>query len=374
MTEKACGIVCEYNPFHNGHRYQYEQIRETLGLTAVCAMSGSFVQRAEPACMDKSLRARQAVAGGASVVLEVPFPYSCLTAERFAAAGVSVLARSGMCSHIAFGSECADVGALTEIAAALTDSSVAKEIRDFQKERPDTSYARARQGVLNRVLGERMGQICSNPNDILGIEYIKAIRTSGAELIPVALARTTARTGGPNGAFASSSHVRALLWEHDAESAAAYVPDAGILENFTRYERFREALHLLLTFKEPRELAGICEYGGGIEHAVSRAARTARSYEEMFRLLRCKTLTDAKLRRMLLFGALGVSEKTAGEPLLYTAVLAAADDERTAELLRCARREKQMIIARRVSAVRKDAAAMRQYRRNELAEKLLAWG
>ena len=116
LSAKACGVVCEYNPFHNGHAYQLKQIREILHLPVVCAMSGTFVQRAEPACMPKAARAACAAKHGASLVLELPFPYSCFTAEKFAEAGVRLLGQSGLCSHLAFGSECADSGLLSALA------------------------------------------------------------------------------------------------------------------------------------------------------------------------------------------------------------------------------------------------------------------
>lgn len=370
MKETACGIICEYNPFHNGHRYQLEQVREQLGLPAVCAMSGSFVQRGEPACADKTFRAQTAVVHGACVVLEIPFPYSCLSAERFAAAGVRILAGSGMCSHLAFGSECADIGALTEIAAALCDAGVQKSIQVYQKEHPASGYARAREAVLRQTLGDTLAEISTHPNDILAIEYIKAIRQSQASLVPVAFRRSCGRSDAPRGSFASSSDIRALFEAGQAEQAAAYMPQ-GICLPYTRRDGFYKALHLMLMLKTPEELRGICEIGGGFEHAVVKTARDSRSYGELFARLRCKTLTDAKIRRMLLFAALGVTTKDAAEPVAYTSVLAAAQTEQAIHLLRTARRNKTIILARRVSAVRADAAANRQYEKNDLAERVL---
>ena len=369
--DMGCGIICEYNPFHNGHRYQIGYAREKMGQSVVCAMSGNFVQRGEPACMDKKLRASQAVHGGASVVLEIPFPYSSMSAERFARAGVDILSSCGMCSHLLFGSECSDVGALTEIASALLDSGLQKDIQVYQKENPSAGYARARKEILCRKLGSTLGEISTNPNDILGIEYIKAIRSSGSRLIPVAMARSAARGAAPSGTFASSSQIRSMIVGGKCAEAEKYVPDAGVLTNALHHSFFREALHVSLMTKKPEELRGICEINGGLEHAVIKAARTSGSYSEMFEILRCKTLTDAKIRRMLLFAFFGITEKAAKQPVAYTSVIDSAHSEEALELLRLSRKQKQIVVARRASAVRENRLAFEQYKINDLCEHVL---
>ena len=373
LQKKACGVVCEYNPFHNGHAYQLKQIRETLDMPAVCAMSGSFVQRGEPACVLKAVRAQSAVTYGASVVLEIPFPYSCMTAEKFAATGVRLLDACGMCSHLAFGSECADVGLLSELAAALCEKELLKSIQVYQKEHPETSYIRARSLILRRYFGEKAA-VSENPNDILGIEYIKAIRRQSADLIPVALARSVDRKGAPNGVFASSSLVRTLARSGDLDSASAFLPDLSAwphLENY-RPENFRKAVYLLLLSKTKEQLAGTCEYTGGLENAVYRAVRTSGNYEQTVQALRCKTLTDAKIRRILLFGALGVTKIQAETPLLYANILAAAENETARELLRLSRKNRKIPLTHRTSAVRKNKEAAKQHEYNALAERILA--
>ncbi len=369
MSNKACGIICEYNPFHNGHRYQLELVQELLGLPVVCAMSGSFVQRAEPAFADKRFRAEQAVRYGAKLVLEIPFPYSCMSAESFAEAGVRLLAETGLCSHIAFGSECADVGLLTAMAEALCDDGVGREIVLLQKEQPALSYAIARQTVLERFFGEK-AQVSATPNDILGIEYIKAIRKNGYDLIPVAHKRTTERAERVRGAFASSSYIRQTL--RKGRAAEEYLPDPDVLQHRTASDAFEAMLHMLLCARTPEDLKHSCEYTGGLECAVSRAARESESYAELFERLKSKTLTDAKIRRMLLFGAFGVPQTVRKEPLLYAYILASASDEQTRVLLRAARTQKEMVLAHRVSTIRKELPAWRQYEKNAWAEHMLA--
>ncbi len=373
MHTKGCGIVCEYNPFHKGHAYQIEYVKKVLGLPVVCAMSGNFVQRGEPACMDKKYRAEDAVKNGASVVLEIPFPYCSMTAEKFARAGVEILDKSGMCSHIAFGSECADVEKLVKIAEFLLESSTEENIQVYQNSNPDTSYAVAREAVICRDLGAEYADICRNPNDILAIEYIKAIKQTGSSLIPVAIKRTVERAQGSDGVFASSSHIRNLMCSDDVESAEKYVPEAKSLEHFTTFEAFYKVLHLSLMTRTPESLANICELGGGVEYAVIKAAKSSANYSEMFEKLRCKTLTDAKIKRMLLFAFLGVSKEIADVSPAYTEVLALGETEVSAELMRVCRKQKQITVAQRVSAVKKDAPAKGQYEFCRNAENILKY-
>lgn len=375
LSDKACGVVCEYNPFHNGHAYQLRQIREALHTPVVCAMSGTFVQRAEPACMPKAARAACAATHGASLVLELPFPYSCLTAEKFAEAGVRLLDQSGLCSHLAFGSECADSGLLSALAEALCDETLLKNIQTYQKEHPEFTYIRARSAVLRTHFGEAAAR-CENPNDILGIEYIKAIRRCGAALIPIALARSVGRNDVPNGVFASSSLVRRLAAEGDLERAEAFLPDNtahGCLKNY-RPEIFRKAVYLLLLSKTKAQLSACCEYSGGLENAVYRAVHASHSYEEAFGALKCKTLTDAKIRRLFLFGAFGITKEQAEAPLAYASILACAEDEAASELLRAARKSSKLPLARRVGTIRKNKNAAAQYAADALAEQLLYAG
>ena len=337
-------------------------------------MSGSFVQRGEPACVPKEIRAASAVAGGASMVLEIPFPYSCLSAEGFADAGVRLLNGVGFCSHLAFGSECADSGLLTALADALCEDSVLKSIQVYQKEHPTLTYIRARSAVLRTHFGEKAA-VSENPNDILGIEYIKAIKRQSACLIPVALPRSVGRTDAPNGVFASSSFVRTLTANGEYEQAAAFLPDESALEKLKSFcpTAFRWVVYLLLLSKTKKQLAACCEYSGGLENAVYRAVHRAKDYAEAVEALRCKTLTDAKIRRLLLFGALGVTKEQAARPPAYAHVLAWGEDETARALFRAARKA-PLPPTKRIGTLRKSKTAADQYAFNALAEQILQAG
>ena len=365
----ACGIVCEYDPFHTGHAYQIRTVRETLALPVVCAMSGEYVQRAHVSCMDKRERAAIAVKNGASVVLEIPFPYACMSAERFAAAGVAVLDGSGMCSHIAFGAECTDTDALTQLADYLLTKECADAVARCQKSAPNVSYAAARTSVLEKRFGAEAAQIITQPNNILAVEYIKAIRRRGSTLIPVALERTVSRADASDGVYASSSYIRTLIGEGRLDEARRFMPDECTPEIKTDAALCR-AVFTALAVKKREAFADIAECGGGLGDKLYKALQKAGSYEQTLALMRCKTLTDAKIRRMMLFAYFGITTARAGQPVRYTPVLAYADTDEARALFALSRKNKTITVCASAAAIKHDKACASDYEAAEIASKM----
>lgn len=188
---KVAGIIAEYNPFHNGHKYQIEQIRQKTGADyIIVAMSGNFLQRGVPALCDKFTRAKMALACGADLVFELPSVWSTSSAEYFAKGGVSLLANTGVVTHLCFGAESDDLPLLTEIASALTDES--EEYRTILADalRSGLSFPIARKKALLHVLphvpSDRLNKLLDSPNNILALEYRKALPES---ITPVLIPR-----------------------------------------------------------------------------------------------------------------------------------------------------------------------------------------
>ena len=352
---KGTGIVCEYNPFHNGHKYQIEKIKSMGASVVVCAMSGDFTQRGEPAFQDKHIRAENAVRNGADIVLEIPFPFSSMSAEGFAKSGISVLENSGLCDSFAFGSECADVEKLQKIADALTPA-FHKEVIALQKNEPNLSYASAREKLVCRTLGNEFANILKNPNDILGIEYLKANKS----LVPIAIKRQTPR-GGYDDNFVSSSYIRNNLFCEETRTVATNgLPKENCLDGICKNEsEFRHYMLVSLMQKTPLLLSDISEVPRGCEHSIIKNAIKAESFEELCGLLASKTLTDAKIRRMLLFSVFGVTKEMARSTPLYTEVLAAS--EKGHKMLKKYTDDRRIIVASRVAEIKKDKAAKEQY-------------
>ena len=179
------GVICEYDPFHLGHRWMLEQLRQQGPV--VCAMSGCFTQRGEFAAVNKFARAEMAVRNGADLVLELPTPWAVSGAERFARGGVELLQKAGVVTHLAFGSECGDLEALRRVEACLSGSAYQDAVR--QRLEGGETFARCRQLAVEKLLGPQDAALLAQPNNILAIEYLKALRRAGFPMEPVTFPR-----------------------------------------------------------------------------------------------------------------------------------------------------------------------------------------
>lgn len=188
---KIAGIIAEYNPFHTGHKYHIEETKRITGADKIIViMSGDFVQRGEPAIVDKYLRTRMALESGADLVIEMPALYATASAEYFATAGVGILDSLGCVDFISFGSEWATVEELTEVADILLEESPVfkKTLKEMLEE--GKNYPQARETAVVACSGnEKYGEILDTPNHILGIEYIKALHRRKSKIQPVAIHR-----------------------------------------------------------------------------------------------------------------------------------------------------------------------------------------
>lgn len=327
----AAGIIVEYNPLHSGHLRLLEAGRAALGpdTAMVCVMSGNFVQRGDFALLRKHARARAAVESGADLVLELPLPWAVSSAEGFAAGGVQALAATGVVEHLLFGSECGDVSALERVAAALLAPSFRDRLREVLP--GAVSFAAARQRALTGLLPEEDAALLESPNNILGIEYCKAILAQGAALTPLALPRLGAAHGGGrpgeyNGIpMASASYLRSLTvedWEPyvPPRAAALYTraAAAGLLMDGNKFE---VAVLALLRAKPEADFAAVRGVSEGLEHRLAAAVREATSLDDLYTRLKTKRYPHARLRRLVLDAALGIPAELPAPP--YIQVLGA---------------------------------------------------
>lgn len=202
------GVICEYDPFHLGHRWMLEQLRQQGPV--VCAMSGCFTQRGEFAAVNKFARAEMAVRNGADLVLELPTPWAVSGAERFARGGVELLQKAGVVTHLAFGSECGDLEALRRVEACLSGGAYQDAVR--QRLEGGETFARCRQLAVEKLLGPQDAALLAQPNNILAIEYLKALRRADFPMEPVTFPRRGGQHDGPvMEGIAPASHIRRLL-------------------------------------------------------------------------------------------------------------------------------------------------------------------
>ncbi|MEE3402493.1 MAG: nucleotidyltransferase family protein [Acutalibacteraceae bacterium] len=165
-------VICELNPLHNGHAYLFRQMHKD-GCKVIACMSGHFTQRGEPAVFDKYTRTKAALLSGADLVIELPATYACAGAERFAFGGVYLLQALGCVDRLYCGSECGDTARLEQAAQAVADTAVENILRQYLGE--GITYAAAREKAVRRLYGEETAAVLTNPNDILGTEYAKAL-------------------------------------------------------------------------------------------------------------------------------------------------------------------------------------------------------
>ena len=325
------GVICEYNPFHTGHAWQLAELRRRLGEDAavVCAMSGNFVQRGDFALLRKHVRAEAAVRGGADLVLELPLPWAISSAEGFAAGGVGVLSGTGLVDTLAFGSECADADRIGRTADALLSDAFSAALRAELAQ--GDSFAAARQRAAERLIGADAA-ILASPNDILGVEYVKALRRQGSAITPLALPRVGAAHDGGAGEHASASHIRGLLLGgEDAapyltpETAALYAGECAAGRAPVSAAQAERAILARLRGMTESELAPYDESGEGLYHRFYDALRAAPGVEALLDAAKTKRYAYARLRRMLLAVYLGVRPADRPERVPYLRVLAMND-------------------------------------------------
>ena len=184
---KVCGIIAEYNPFHNGHEKQIQEAREITGADKIIViMSGDFTQRGCPAFIDKYERTKMALKGGADLVIELPLYYSVGSAEFFASGSVALLDKLGVTDTLCFGSECGDIGLLDDIATILNDRKEEIHVLIREKMKTGLSYPMARAATIEELIPDSFEhvQAMSEPNNILGFEYLRAIKQRGCAIEP----------------------------------------------------------------------------------------------------------------------------------------------------------------------------------------------
>lgn len=229
---RAAGVIAEYNPFHSGHRYHLQLTKARTGAPfCAVAMSGSFVQRGEPAVFDKYVRTRMALLNGADAVFEIPAPFSAASAKEFAGFGVRLLDALGAVDSLCFGSECGSLAPLEQMAGLLCDEP--PEFKDALQAglREGMSFPKARALAARAVTAQAAGWAADSPNDILGIEYLRALKETGSPMKPFTIRRADRgyHDLSTDGELASASAIRRLL----TEGAAAHgtdSPDASPLD------------------------------------------------------------------------------------------------------------------------------------------------
>ena len=327
------GIIAEYDPFHNGHAEQFRMLRaKGIGKIAVC-MSDGATQRGGIPILPSRVRAEAALAAGADLVLGLPAPYACLGAEGFAAAGVAQLTALG-CDTLAFGAETPDADLLMRAAELVDSPELSRRLPGLMGQ--GMTFAAARAAAAEQLV-PGMGEFLQQPNNILGVEYCKAILRQGSHLKPLPLPRVGAghnddRTGEVMGRkIASASKLRELAAGQGLAAVEDYVPSRAALlyrESVDRGElsdmqKFSIAVLSRLRCRTPEELAGLRGLSEGLENRLYAAIRKAADVEDLYTLLKTKRYPHARLRRLVLDAAMNVTAEQVPEQPPWLHVLGA---------------------------------------------------
>ncbi len=304
---KLAAVIAEYNPFHNGHRHHLNITRSAAGATHIIVlMSGGFVQRGGPAVTDKWTRAGMALQNGADLVCELPYIFAGAGAEAFADGAVAILNASQAVDVLSFGSECENVQKLKAVADALCDEP--DNIRDILKNylKQGMGFAAAREKAVGDILGEDAAAILKSPNNILAVEYIKAMRKQHCDFTAFAVKREGAEhntAASENRIFSSAKHIRDCLEKGDSLTAAHYVPyptdmlKAMPVKNIkTNYEN---ALLARLTACDLKDIRALPDVSEGLEFAIQNALKTEKHIEGIVDVASSKRIPKSRVRRAL---------------------------------------------------------------------------
>ena len=330
----AAGIIVEYNPLHMGHVHLLRQTRRILGedTAILCCMSGDFVQRGDFALLRRQARAKAAVQSGADLVLELPLPWAVSSAEGFARGAVETLLSTNVLTHLAFGSECGDGAALQRVAAALQSEEFPALLR--QELKVGDSFAAARERAVGKRLSPEDAALLQSPNNILGIEYCKALLDCKSTVEPLTIRRFGAAHDAKEaqGTIASASAIRTLLKEGEQALSLmapamkeAYLEEKAAGRAPVLWQNSERAILARLRSMRREDFAALDQGKEGLYNRLYEASRTAAGVEELLAAAKTKRYAYARLRRMVLWAYLGLKPAEIPQHPVYLRPLAMND-------------------------------------------------
>lgn len=311
---KVLGIIAEYNPFHNGHLYHLRESKKNIGADFVIAvMSGNFVQRGEPALINKWERAKVAVENGIDLVIELPFAFACNNSELFAKGAIEILNGLGCVTHISFGSEEGTLDNLKMIASVLaTENEVFKEVLR-ENLQAGSSFAKARERAVNSATGVNFSEIIKGSNNILAIEYLKQLELTKSKMIPVTLKRKgpAYNDKGSFGDFASATLIRDIL--KTKGEAGFFVPEITLnsikkQKQLLYLEDFSQVIFSKLLQSPNNELKEIYSVSEGLENRIKNQIRRSDDIQKLIDSVISKRYTETRMKRVLIHSLLNLDK------------------------------------------------------------------
>lgn len=320
---KVLGIIAEYNPFHNGHLYHINESKKAVNADYVVAIiSGNFVQRGDTSLVDKWSKTEMAIKNGVDLVIELPLLYSISSAENFAEGGIKMLNSFNIVDYISFGSELCDVNTLNEFADVLFHEP--KEFVSVLNHELSKgfSYPKARENALLMYLNDirKYANILSSPNNILAIEYLKALKKYKSSIVPVSINRNKVDYNSTEivDGFASATAIRKIAMTNDVWSLRQAMPKSSfdIMYDCLRsgktvssLAKFEKEIIYNLRRMSISEIANLPDVSEGLEYSIKNAANSCNTIEELISIIKSKRYTTTRLRRILVYCLLGITKK-----------------------------------------------------------------
>ena len=320
---KVLGIIAEYNPFHNGHLYHLEKSKEDTGSNyTVAIMSGNFTQRGSTSLIDKWSKAESAIRCGVDLVIELPVLYAISSAENFAEGAVKILDSLKVVDYLSFGAETADMEILNKCADVLY-----REPRDYKtllshELKKGISYPKARENALMMYLNDirKYANVLSSPNNILGIEYLKALKRLKSTIQPISIPRYESGYNDLSytGNIASSTAIRNMIKNNGFNALANLMPApsyASLVQNIKMghivpdISVFEREIIYVLRKMQTSEIAELQDVSEGLEFAIKNAANSCNSVVEFINIINSKRYTSTRIQRILLYALLEITKK-----------------------------------------------------------------
>ena len=320
---KVLGIICEYNPFHNGHLYHLEQSKKMTGSNyTVAILSGNFTERGSTAIIDKWSRAQAALKCGVDLVIELPVLYATSSAENFADGAIHILDLLKVVDYVSFGAETSDVEILDKIADVLY-----KEPKDYKNVLSDElkkgiSFPKARENALMSYLenDKKYKNVLSSTNNILGIEYLKALKKYKSKIKPISITRFEAGYNdlSYSGNIASATAIRNIIKNGGFDILRNLLPPSSfsiLMDNIKQGHAipdlsvFERQIIYNLRKMSTDEIAKLPDVTEGLEFAIKKTANACNTIQEFLTLIKSKRYTTTRLQRILLYALLGITKK-----------------------------------------------------------------
>lgn len=332
---KVLGIIAEYNPFHNGHLYHLETSKKLTDADyTVAIISGNFTQRGSTSIVDKWSKTKMALKNGIDLVIELPVLYSISSAENFADGAIKILNSLGIVDYLSFGAETSDISILNNIANILcSEHEEYKNLLSIELEK-GLSFPKARENALldyiknsddivpeNRIIDfEKYSKVLSSPNNILGIEYLKALKKYKSSIKPVCISRFKAEYNSSNFSenIASATAIRELIKNKNFDTIKTVIPleSSSVLMDCINsgcvvpdLNRFEKEIIYTLRKMSIEEIANIPDVSEGLEFSIKKAANSCNNINEFLDIVKSKRYTITRLQRILLYALLSISKE-----------------------------------------------------------------